>query len=112
LIEQKLDQGIPVLVMVRDIPPDEFNPLTAKEAASFIALRYLSDAVQVMIIPDIESVNYGRGVGYEINMHEPPGDIHAISGTRLRGMLQRNDDGWRDYIDPSLWEQVEAIYGD
>jgi hypothetical protein len=97
--------------MVRDIPPDEHNPLTAKESASLIALRYLSDAVQVIIIPDIESVNYGRGVGYEINMYDPPGDIHAISGTRLRGMLQRNDDGWKDYIDPSIWEQVAAIYG-
>lgn len=100
-----------MLVMVRDLPPDEDNPLTAKEVASLVVLRYVSDDVQVMIIPDIESVNYGRGVGYEINMYDPPGDIHAISGTRLRGMLQRNDDGWKDYIDPSIWDQVAAIYG-
>jgi hypothetical protein len=25
-----------------------------------------------MVIPDIESVNYGRGVGYEINEYQPP----------------------------------------
>ena len=110
LIAQKLDQDIPCLVMVRDVSPDEANPLPAREAADIIRARYGSK-VFVMVIPDIESVNYGRGVGYEINMHEPPGDIHAISATRLRHMLRRNDDGWKDYIDPSIWKQVAAIYG-
>ena len=32
-----------------------------------------------MIMPDIESVNYGRGVGYEIIEHKPPEDIKKIS---------------------------------
>ncbi len=96
--------------MVRDVSPDEANPLPAREAADIIRARYGSK-VFVIVIPDIESVNYGRGVGYEINMHEPPGDIHAISATRLRHMLRRNDDGWKDYIDPSIWKQVAAIYG-
>ena len=31
-----------------------------------------------MIIPDIESVNYGRGVGYEINEFQPPVDSGAM----------------------------------
>ena len=96
--------------MVRDIAPDEANPLPADEAADIIRARYGSQ-VYVMVIPDIESVNYGRGVGYEINMHEPPGDIHAISATRLRFLLQRNDETWKDYIDTSIWKQVAAIYG-
>ena len=34
--------------------------------------------VMVSIIPDIESVNYGRGVGYEIIEHIPPEDIKEI----------------------------------
>ena len=37
-----------------------------------------------MIIPDIESVNYGRGVGYEIIEHIPPNDIGKISATEIR----------------------------
>ena len=37
-----------------------------------------------MIIPDIESVNYGRGVGYEIIEHKPPQDIKEISATKIR----------------------------
>ena len=37
-----------------------------------------------MIIPDIESVNYGRGVGYEIIEHVPPKEIGEISATKIR----------------------------
>jgi hypothetical protein len=37
-----------------------------------------------MIIPDIESVNYGRDVGYEIIEHNPPEDIRTIRGRELR----------------------------
>ena len=36
------------------------------------------------IIPDIESVNYGRGVGYDVIYHEPPADVAVISGTAIR----------------------------
>jgi hypothetical protein len=96
--------------MVRDVAPDEHNPLTAEESADIIRARYGSE-VYVMVIPDIESVNYGRGVGYEINEWAPPEDVHAISATRLRSLLQANDDEWKDYIDSSIWDEVAAIYG-
>jgi hypothetical protein len=43
-----------------------------------------ADKILISIIPDIESVNYGRGVGYEVIYHEPPSDIEAISGTKIR----------------------------
>jgi hypothetical protein len=41
-----------------------------------------------LIIPDIESVNYGRGVGYEIIEHIPPTDIKEISATKIRQELR------------------------
>ena len=37
----------------------------------------------ISIIPDIESVNYGRGVGYEIIEHIPPDDIKQVSQLKL-----------------------------
>ena len=37
-------------------------------------------------LPDIESVNYGRDVGYDIIEHVPPKDIKEISGTKIRKM--------------------------
>ena len=45
--------------------------------------------VKVIPIPDIESVNYGRGVGYEINEFEPPKDIGYISATEIRKNLKK-----------------------
>lgn len=40
--------------------------------------------VKVIVIPDIESVNYGRGVGYDIIEHVPPKKIGKISATDIR----------------------------
>jgi hypothetical protein len=40
--------------------------------------------VRLMIIPDIESVNFGRGVGYDVIYHEPPQEVGEISGTKIR----------------------------
>ena len=34
LIEQKLSQGIPALIMVRDIPADDKNPFTTEQTVS------------------------------------------------------------------------------
>ena len=47
-----------------------------------------SGMVKVIPIPDIESVNYGRGVGYEINEFVPPKDIGKISATEIRKNLK------------------------
>ena len=45
------------------------------------------------IIPDIESVNYGRGVGYDVIHHHPPADVELISGTQIRkGYMDTNGD--------------------
>ena len=86
LIQQKLDAGIPALIMVRDIEPDEKNPFTTEQTVEMIEKYHSAkgDDVKVIIIPDIESVNYGRGVGYEVIYHEPPQDIASISGTSIR----------------------------
>ena len=39
------------------------------------------------IIPDIESINYGRGVGYEVIEHFPPDEIKQIS-TSIREQMR------------------------
>ena len=67
---------------------DENNPYTPDEVKIIIE-RELKDLIQkkivkVMIIPDIESVNYGRGVGYSIIEHVPPKEIGQISATKIR----------------------------
>ena len=41
LFETKINQGIPVLVAVRDVPVDEKNPFTAEEVVVFLHLPSL-----------------------------------------------------------------------
>tara|TARA_B100000965_G_scaffold75930_1_gene60176 strand:- start:12759 stop:13088 length:330 start_codon:yes stop_codon:yes gene_type:complete len=88
LIDQRLNEGKNVLICVREVGKDDNNPYdpnSVKENIE-IELKDLIDKkrVKVAIIPDIESVNYGRGVGYEIIEHVPPSDIGKISATEIR----------------------------
>jgi hypothetical protein len=88
LIRQQLDQGKNVWVAIRDVEVDENNPKTAREVFdSLITEPFFNDnfdKILLSIIPDIESINYGRGVGYDVIYHEPPSDIATISGTAIR----------------------------
>jgi hypothetical protein len=45
--------------------------------------------VKIIIIPDIESVNIGRGIGYDVIEHVPPQDIHDISATQIREQMKK-----------------------
>ena len=92
---QKLEQGIPILIAVRDTPVDDSNPFTTEDVISNLEKEYSDEVksgkVKVIPIPDIESVNYGRGVGYEINEFVPPKDIGSISATKIRESLKKNE---------------------
>lgn len=112
LIRQKLDEGIPVLIMVRDIEPDEKNPFTTVQTVKIIEKYHNSkgDDVKVIIIPDIESVNWGRGVGYELNEYTPPKDSpeNFISATKIRNSIKEGDDSWKKMVDKSIQEDIET----
>jgi len=92
LIDQRLNEGKNVLICIRDIKPDEKNPFTAQEVEANIKkeLWQLIDdeKVKVIVIPDIESVNFGRGVGYDVIEHIPPQEISDISATKIREQLR------------------------
>lgn len=102
LISQQLDQGEPVLIAVRDIPPDEKNPFTTEQTIEMINKVYEGQDVVAIPIPDISSVNYGRGVGYGIVEHVPPQDIGFISATSIRDRIQNEDDSWKENVDSSI----------
>jgi len=92
IVNEILDEGKNVLICVRDIEPDTKNPYTSQEVENRIA-EELSDLikdgrVRVMIIPDIESINFGRGVGYDIIEHIPPQEVSDISATKIREQLR------------------------
>jgi len=93
LFGQALEEGKNVLICIRDVEPDERNPYTPAEVKDNIEQFYrdlvIQGRVKVMIIPDIESINYGRGVGYDIIEHIPPDDISQISATKVREEYKR-----------------------
>jgi nicotinamide mononucleotide adenylyltransferase len=92
LIDQRLNEGKNVLICIRDIEPDDKNPWTAKEVEAnlHIELKDLVEEgkVKVLIIPDIESINIGRGVGYDVIEHIPPDQIKEISATKIRNRMK------------------------
>jgi cytidyltransferase-like protein len=108
LMEQKSKDGIPLLIMVRDIESDEKNPFTTEQTVSLLEKYFKSKNtdVKVVVIPDIESVNFGRGVGYEINEYIPPKDVASISATGIRNCIKNKDEYWRKLVDPVIQEDV------
>lgn len=109
LFEQKLSKNIPLWIAIRDIVPDENNPFTAEQSAAMIRKVFQGKDVLVTIIPDIESVNWGRGVGYEVNEFVPPYEIRMISATQIRKQIAGNQEDWKNSIHPDIWEDVESI---
>jgi nicotinamide mononucleotide adenylyltransferase len=91
LIDQRLSEGKNVLICVREVSIDDKNPYDPIEVKKNVenTLKTLveSKRVKVIIIPDIESINYGRGVGYDIIEHVPPKNIGEISATKIRKKL-------------------------
>ena len=114
LIMQKINKGIPALIMVRDIEPDAKNPFTTEQTVNMIKKFHKAHGhdVEVIIIPDMESVNYGRGVGYEINEYTPPKDIGWISATKIRESIKEGNDDWKKLVDKSIQTDVEKYSSD
>ena len=87
-----MKEGKNVLLAIRYVKPDENNPWTAQEIQKMVHEGELKDLISdgrviTSIIPDIESINYGRDVGYEIIEHVPPIEIGEISATKIRAKI-------------------------
>ena len=88
LIDQRLNQGFNVCFAIRDVEKSDSNPFSPHDIKVSLEKK-LADLIEqkrvkVIIMPDIESVNYGRGVGYNIIEHFPPQNIKEISATKIR----------------------------
>ena len=43
---------------------------------------------EIMLVPNITNISYGRGVGYDVIEHVPPTEIHYISATQIREQMK------------------------
>jgi adenylylsulfate kinase len=93
MFQKAMQQGKNVLICVRAGEVNEKNPFTSEQVKENIETNYASffkqGEVKVMIIPDICSVEFGRGVGYDIIEHIPPSEIAEISATKIREEMKK-----------------------
>lgn len=116
IFNEYLNKGEPVLIAIRDVPTDENNPLSAEIVMNLWKQVYIDNPlVKVIIIPDISSVNYGRGVGYNVKEIKVTENIANISATEIRSQILNNKNDWKQLVDERIHTQLETefkkIYG-
>jgi nicotinamide mononucleotide adenylyltransferase len=92
LFRQVINEGGKVCVAIRDGEVSEKNPFSPLQVMTNI-FDEMQDEVEagtlkVIIIPDICSVEFGRGVGYDIIEHIPPTEVAEISATKIREQMK------------------------
>ena len=92
LFRQVINEGGKVCVAIRDGEVNEKNPFSPLQVMTNI-FNEMQDEVEagtlkVIIIPDICSVEFGRGVGYDIIEHSPPPEVAEISATKIREQMK------------------------
>lgn len=106
-----LEKGEKVLVAIRDVPTDEKNPFSAHQVLCLWKEIYRNNPlVEVIVIPDICSVNYGRDVGYAITEIVAPSNIRRISATEIRSQIKQGVDDWKNSVDASIHEALIEMY--
>lgn len=110
IFDEYLSKGEPVLIAIRDVEPDENNPLTAQEVLQVWAQIYASNPlVKIIIVPDIDSVNYGRGVGYEVNEIKVSKQVSNVSATEIRRQIIAGESDWKWLVDPKAHNTLEKL---
>ena len=93
LFQEAMNEGKNVLICIRDIEPDEKNPFSPEDVRKNILDHYSEEVIQgkvkVIVIPDICSIEFGRGVGYDIIERIPPIEIGEISATKIREEMRK-----------------------
>lgn len=118
LIDQHLAKSEPVLILIRPMPIDDNNPFTAQEVEMMLREAFFDEymkgkvAIQILTV-DISSINYGRGVGYDVICHEAvvPPEIKRISATEIRRQIRAGKDGWREMVMPGVAPFLEVKFG-
>jgi len=90
LFKKILEKTGQVIIMVRDMPQTENNPFIFEDIKKRIEEK-LKDYVgqfDVIKVPNITNICYGRDVGYKIEEVVLPKEIQEISATKIRNKLK------------------------
>lgn len=108
LFKKALAETGQVLIMVRDVggivgkdagdgrtAKQDDNPFNMREVRGNIDRALEAEGFlngreyEVMLVPNIVDISYGRGVGYTFTQHDLGKDIHDISATKIRKEMRK-----------------------
>ena len=102
LFEKAFEKTEQVLIMVRDVQgvdagmgnddnPFDFDKISNDISAKLFERGYIiGEDFEVMLVPNIVDISYGRGVGYTFTEHDLGEQIHSISATKIRKAMREN----------------------
>ncbi len=106
IMKEKIKEGVPLLIFVRDTSYDIYSAELRKKMIEQ-SMEKMGVDCKVMIIDDMESINYGRGVGYQVNEIEVDEDIKSISATDIRQKIDKGEESWKDLMPDGSWQVLE-----
>ena len=83
LIQTALDEGKRVVVALMDTKQDAANPYTFIERQEMLRKAF-GFTIEVISIPPVEEVCYGRNVGYRLRRIHLTPELEAINATSIR----------------------------
>ena len=109
LFERALEITGQVCIMVRDVGgiigedagagrtiKQDDNPFNFEKVSEDIAGKLfqrgyiIGEDFEVMLVPNIVDISYGRGVGYTFTEHDLGETVHNISATKIRKEMREN----------------------
>jgi len=109
LFEEAIKKTGQVCIMVRDTGGnDESNPFDfdfVKEKIQEKLLPKYKDKFDIILVPNITNICYGRGVGYEIEEIDLPDHIKKISATDIRKNMK-----WKSIIFFRVYHAQVTLY--
>jgi tRNA uridine 5-carbamoylmethylation protein Kti12 len=88
LFNKVRQEGGHLLIGIRNTETSKTDPLTVQQRIEFIKQK-VPDA-EIVVLPDIKEVVYGRKVGYIIRKLELDEQIESISATELRNEIKKD----------------------
>ena len=93
LFKEILKKTGQVIIMIRSMPQTGNNPFQFEDIKNRIEQK-LKDYIgkfEVIRVPNITNICYGRDVGYKIEEIVLPKEIQDISATKIRQELKKNE---------------------
>ena len=110
IMNQTIEEGKNVWIGIRDTEISPSNPYDVSQRLEMIKRAFgplYGPRVIASVIPDIEGIRYGRGVGYFVEQVEVPKEISEISATKIRvgedRRLHGSVENYINLLESTIW---------